>query len=391
MGHADLTLPPEFLTNPYPYYSQLQDEDPVHRAEGVWLVTRYDDVASMLRDERFGREGFREFLRLTLPEPQDEEAISMQFQDPPGHTRLRRLLGKVFTVSLIQDFRAHIQRIVDGLLDRTRDVCGIDLIADFAFPLPVHVITELLGVPAADRGLFHKWSFDVARGMEMQSVAPVLGHTAKVHEAIVGYFGDALAERRQHPRNDLLTKLITAEEDGDRLTEIELDDICGLLFLACHETNVNLIGNCILALLLHPNELRLLRQNAELLPRAVEEVLRYDSPVQRVVRVARANVDIGGKTIAQGAVVAAALGAANRDPARFSQPSRLDIARRNNSHLAFGAGGRFCLGAALARLETQIAIGTLLSRLPNLELAAHPPVWRHSTETRGLRELHVAF
>lgn len=389
---ANLTLPPDFVTDPYRYYSQLRREDPVHvSSEGVWILTRYDDVASVLRDQRFGREGFREFMRARLPEMQDGWSTSMQFQDPPNHTRLRCLIGKVFTLSLIQSLRPHIQQIVDDLLDRARDVCSMDLIADFAFPLPTHVITELMGVPTTDRGLFLKWSFDVARGMEVQSAAPVLERTAPVHGAIADYFRGAIAERRQRPRDDFLTKLITANQDGSRLTEFELLDICGLLFVAGHETTVNLIGNGILALLLHPDELRLLRDDPRLLPSTVEEMLRYDSPVQRVVRMAGADVGVGGKTIPKGAVVAAVLGAANRDPARFPEPDRFDIARSHNCHLAFGSGDRFCLGAALARLEGQIGIGTLLNRLPNLELAAHPPAWRHSTETRGLRELHAVF
>src|SRR5262249_15109581 len=208
----------------------------------------------------------------------------MRFQDPPRHTRLRNLIGKAFTLSLIQSLRPHMQHIGNDLLDRVRQTHAMDLIADFASPLPVQVIAEALGVPATDRDLFHKWSLDVARGTEAPPVAPVLERTGEVHEAIAGYFRGALAERRQHPRDDLLTRLIAAEEDGDRLNEFELVDICGLLFIAGHETTVNLIGNGILALLLHPGELRRLREETGLLPGAVEELLRYDSPVQRAGR-----------------------------------------------------------------------------------------------------------
>jgi cytochrome P450 len=386
------SLPPEFLTDPYRYYSCLRAEDPVHRnALGVWTLTRYDDVASVLRDQRFGREGFREFLNGNGLESKDEGAPSMLFQDPPSHTRLRMLVGKAFSLSLIQSLRPHIQRIVDGLLARVRDAGAIDLIADFAFPLPVSVIVEMLGVPPADRDLFRTWSLDIARGMETPPASPVFERMVAAHHAIGDYFRGLLAERRRHPQDDLLTRLITVQEDGDKLTECELLDICGLLFVAGHETTVNLIGNGILALLLHPGELRRLRPDSGLLPSAVEELLRYDSPVQRAGRMASTNVDIGGKTIPKGAVVSAVLGAANRDPARFPDPDRLDVARRDNPHLAFGSGGRFCLGAPLARLEGQIAIGTLLSTLPNLELAAQPPAWRSSTVTRGLRELPAVF
>jgi cytochrome P450 len=386
------SLPPDFLTDPYPYYSRLREEDPVHvTSRGIWILTRYDEVASVLRDPRFGRQGFRDLLRSGLPDSQDTVATSMQFQDPPGHTRLRCLIGKAFTLNLVQNLRPHIQQIVDELLDRVRDAHTIDLISDFAFPLPVNVITELLGVTIADRALFHHWSLDLARDMDNQSVAPAFEHTAEIHRAIANYFRGAIAERRQHPRDDFLTKLMATEENGSRLTEFELLDICGLLFIAGHQTTVNLIGNGILALLLHPSDLRALRDEPGLLSSAVEEMLRYDSPVQRVARMARANVEIGGKTIPKGAVVLALLGAANRDPVRFTEPDRLDVTRRDNRHLAFGSGDRFCLGAALARLEGQIAINTLLRRLPSLELTNRPRVWRLSTETRGLMELPVVF
>src|SRR5262249_11942219 len=199
------SLPPDFLTDPYRYYSILRAEDPVHlSSRGVWILTRYDDVASVLRDQRFGRRGFRKLLSGSCPESQDDGPASMRFQDPPRHTRLRNLIGKAFTLSLIQSLRPHIQQIVNDLLDRVRQTHAMDLIADFASPLPVQVIAEALGVPATDRDLFHKWSLDVARGTEAPPVAPVLERTGEVHEAIAGYFRGALAERRQHPRDDLL-------------------------------------------------------------------------------------------------------------------------------------------------------------------------------------------
>jgi cytochrome P450 len=227
----------------------------------------------------------------------------------------------------------------------------------------VYVIVEMLGVQPADRDLFRTWSLDIARGMETPPASPVFERMVAAHHAIGDYFRGLLAERRRHPQDDLLTRLITVQEDGGKLTECELLDICGLLFVAGHETTANLIGNGILALLLHPGQLRRLRPDSGLLPSAVAELFRYDSPVQRASRMASTNVDIGGKTIPKGGVVSAVLGAANRDPARFPDPDRLDVARRDNHHLAFGLGGRFCVGAPLARLEGQIAIGTLLSNL----------------------------
>ena len=386
------SLPSDFLADPYRYYSSLRAEDPVHlSSRGVWILTRYDDVSSVLRDQRFGRKDFLELLKPSRHDPPDNGSVSMLFQDAPGHARLRTLIGKAFTPSLIQSLRPRIQQIVDELLDRAQGTHAIDLIAEFAFPLPLHTIAELLGVPAAHRDLFHKWSVDVSRGMELQSAGPVMERTLILQKSIANYFRGALDDRRENPLDDLLSRLLDTQEDGDRLTEFELLDICGLLFVAGHETAVNLLGNGILALLLHPGELRRLQREPALLPNAVEELLRYDSPVQRVARVAEADIQVGRKTIPKGAIVSAVVGAANRDPARFPEPDRLDVSRRDSRHLAFGLGDRFCLGAALARLEGQIAIGTLLRRLPKLKLAAMPPEWRDSIETRGLRELQVTF
>jgi pimeloyl-[acyl-carrier protein] synthase len=393
MEHAEFeSLPADFLTNPYRYYSHLREQDPVHQSKrGVWILTRYDDVVSVLQDQRFGRQGFQELLNRGRPEPPENRNVSMLFQDNLGHKRLRTLVGKAVTPALIQSLRPQIQKIVDELLDRVQHAHAIDLIAEFAVPLPLFTITELLGVPQTHRGLFHQWSVDVVRGTEAQSNDQAIERAMATQKAIADYFHEALAEHGRNPQGDLLSRLIAAEENGDKLTEFELLDICGLLFVAGHETTVNLLGNGILALFLHPRELRRLQQEPALLPSAVEELLRYDSPVQRSARVAEADVEIAAKTIPKGAIVSAVLGAANRDPARFPQADRLDITRRDNCHLAFGLGHRFCLGAALARLEGQIAIGTLLRRLPKLELADVPPAWRFSTETRGLRELPAAF
>jgi cytochrome P450 len=292
---------------------------------------------------------------------------------------------------LVQDLRPRIHQIVDSLIEQVREARAMDLIADFAFPLPVYVIVEMLGVPAAHRDLFRQWSVDITRGVEALPGSPVFECSVVAQNAIVDYFRGQIDERRRHPRDDLLTRLIAAEEGRDKLTEPELLDICGLLFVAGHETTVNLIGNGMLALLTHPDELRRLRGDFGFLPTAVEELLRYDSPVQRAGRIATADIEVAGKKIPKGAVVSAILGAANRDPAQFDEPCRLDITRRDNRHLAFGLGARFCLGAALARLEAQIALGVLLRRLPNLELATTRRAWRSSPEARGLKELPVTF
>lgn len=350
------------------------------------MLTRYEDVLLALRDPRFGRKGFRQLLNPDNSRSGDDGIFaSMLFQDPPDHVRLRGLVTKAFTPRTIDDLRSRIQQIVDGLVDRALDSREMDLIADFALPLPVSVISEMLGVPAPDRILFHGWSLEIACGSDAQlrSVDP--------HAAIATYFHELIAERRKKPQSDFLSNLILAEQQGDVLSESELNDICGLLFVAGHETTANLIGNGMLTLFQHPPELRTLREEPALLPGAVEELLRYDSPVQRAGRVANTSVQFGGKVLPEGAVVSAMIGAANRDPAQFIDPDRLDIKRRDNCHLAFGAGTRFCLGATLARAEAQIAIGSLLRRLPKLELVADTPEWRRCAETRGLKKLRVRF
>jgi len=392
MEHTEFeSLPSDFLANPYRYYAQLREQDPVHRnTHGIWTLTRYDDVASVLRDPRFSREGFQELLNRSRREPLKNGTVPMMFQDNQGHRRLRTLVAKAFTPGLIRSLGPQIQMIADELVDRVDGAHAIELISEFAFPLPLYTIAELLGVPKAHRNLFQRWSVDVV-GMGSESNDRAIQLAMATQRAIADYFHDALAERRRNPQGDILSKLIGAEENGDRLNEFELLDICGLLFVAGHETTVNLIGNAILALCLNPGELRRLQQQPLLLPSAIEELLRYDSPVQRAARMTETDVEIGPKTLRKGTIVYAVIGAANRDPARFPQPDRLDISRRDNCHLAFGLGHRFCLGAALARLEGQIAIGTLLRRLPKLELADVPPAWRFSTETRGLRELRAAF
>jgi pimeloyl-[acyl-carrier protein] synthase len=381
----------ELMADPYLHYASLRAEDPVHEnSRGVWLLTRYDDVHSVLRDPRFGRKGF---LELIAPQNGESEALGspMQFQDPPGHTRLRNLVGKVFTHSLVDSLRPRIQRIVDNFLDIARNVGRMDLIAGLGLTLSVRVILELLGVPAADHGRFQQWSRDMTQSLDAAADSDAFAHGIAAQQAIAEYFRNLIAERRKCPRTDLVTGLIAAEHEGKVLHKSELLDICGLLFVAGHATTVNLIGNGVLSLLLHPSELRRLREEPGLLAQAVEELLRYESPVQRVGRVANTDVQIRGKLITKGAVVSAMLGAANRDPAQYAQPERLDITRRHNRHLAFGHGAHVCIGASLARLEGQIAIGTLVRRLPKLALVNDAPEWRNSTETRGLKGLQVTF
>jgi pimeloyl-[acyl-carrier protein] synthase len=388
---------PEFHANPYPFYRALREEDPVHHSPlGIWVVTRYDDAVMVLRDPRFGREGMAEMMesRLGATPGRPGYTNSMLFRDPPDHTRLRSLVNRAFTPRIVEGMRGHIQQIVDDLVDQVQGARSMDVIADLAYPLPVTVISEMLGVPAADRDVFRQWSSDVARSLDA-AILPVgsdviaRGQVARM--ALGDYFRSLIARRRKSPQTGLLSDLIAAEEQGDKLSEEELLATCVLLLIAGHETTVNLIGNGLLALLQHPGELRALRDNPALIVTAVEELLRYDGPVQRTGRRALTDVEIGGTPISKGSIVAAIIGAANRDPAHFPDPERLDVARRENRHIAFGFGIHFCLGAPLARVEGQIAIGTLLRRLPALELASACPEWRESSVLRGLKTLPVTF
>ncbi|HTY78248.1 MAG TPA: cytochrome P450 [Candidatus Bathyarchaeia archaeon] len=385
-------LSPETIEDPYPLYQRLRADAPVHRSPlGMWVLSRYDDVAMFLRDPRFGRRGFQEVISTRFGHP--GFGRSMLLQDPPDHTRLRTLVSKAFTPRVVEGLRGQIQSLVDGLLDGMAARGEADLIAELAYPLPVSVISTMLGVPVEDRGRFRAWSSDIARSIEALIVSDpeIVARGNAAGRAVTEYFQDLLAERRRHPRADLLSGLIAVEEAGDQLSTEELLATIVLLFLAGHETTTNLIGNGVLALLRHPAELRRLREDPALIGPAVEELLRFESPVQRVSRIVYEDVTIEGCTIPGGSLVMGLLGAANRDPAHFPQPERLDLGRQDNRHLAFGWGIHFCLGAPLARLEGQIAIGTLLARLPALALATERVQWRQTFTLRALAALPVRF
>jgi cytochrome P450 len=390
-------LLPEFHADPYPFYRQLREEDPVHQSPlGIWVLTRYDDAVMVLRDPRFGREGLAELMeaRLGAGSVRPANTRDMLFRDPPDHTRLRALVSRAFTPRVVEAMRPHIQEIVDGLLDGVEGARGMDVIEDLAYPLPVRVICEMLGVPIADQEVFKGWSADIARSLDA-SILPagseVITRGQEAGDALREYFRSLIAGRRKQPRPDLLSALIAAEEQGDKLSEPELVATCVLLLIAGHETTVNLIGNGLLALLRHPDQLRALAADPALIQTGVEELLRFDGPVQRTGRMTMADVEIGGKPIPKGSIVAAVIGAANRDPAHFADPDRLDVARQENRHIAFGFGIHFCLGAPLARIEGQVAIGTLLRRMPALKLVSDTPEWRESSVLRGLKTLPVTF
>jgi hypothetical protein len=396
MGELNF-LDPDFLADPYPVYHRLRAEDPVHRHPfGFYVLTRYDDVAAFLRDARFGKGGYQALIQSRFGAGPDGPrlALSMLFRDPPDHTRLRALVSKAFTPRVVETLRGHIQGIVDRLLERVADAPRMEVIEDLAYPLPVTVISELLGVPVGDGDTVKGWSRDVARALDAIAlpVGPdVIERGRRAMDEMTGYFRDLIGERRRRPGADLLSGLVEAEEAGDRLTERELLATCVLLYVAGHETTVNLIGNGLLALLRHPEERRRLQEDPALLSGAIEELLRYDGPVQRTGRMAACDTEIGGVPIPAGSLVLGLLGAANRDPSRFTEPDRLDLGRAEPRHLAFGSGIHYCLGAPLARLEGQAAIGTVLRRFPALTLAVERPTWRPSSTLRGLEALPVVL
>jgi cytochrome P450 len=315
----------------------------------------------------------------------------MLTQDPPDHTRLRGLVHKAFTPRIVEQMRNEIQAITDSLLDKVQADGRMDIIADLAYPLPVTVIARMFDVPEKDYALFHGWSNALARSLDYTDDPNVYIAATKAAEEFTAYLRELVAERRNHLGEDLLSALIQAKEAGDSLTEAELFATCTLLLTAGHETTINLIGNGTLALLRHPEQMARLKENPGLMKTAVEELLRYDSPVQATARVVYEEVEVGGHTLTPRQQVNFMFGAANRDPARFENPGQLDIGRQPNPHLAFGGGIHYCLGAPLARLEGQIAFATLLRRMPNLGLETDSPKYRDNFTLRGLEALPVSF
>lgn len=391
----------EFKADPFPFFACLRGSEPVYRTTlpdktVVWLLTRYDDVNSLLRDERFTknrRSALTKEQQRKLPwtppmfRPLERNMLDL---DPPDHTRLRSLVHKAFTPALVEKMRSRTQAIADQLLDRVMSRGEMDLIEDFALPLPVTIITEILGVPARDHDKFHRWSQAV---VSLTSPSPTLRVIPSVWQ-FLRYLRKFFALRRREPKDDLVTALIKAEEAGDKLNEDELLAMVFLLLIAGHETTVNLIGNGTLALLENPNEMRNLQSEPSLVKPAVEELLRYTSPVLMTTeRYALENTTIHGVTIPRGEMTLGVIGSANRDETVFDDPDGLRITREPNRHLSFGQGIHFCLGAPLARMEAQIAFTTLLRRLPDLRLKdrSRSLRWRPSIMLRGLASLPVKF
>jgi cytochrome P450 len=388
-------MDPEFLENPYPMYHRLRTEEPVHHSPlGFWVLTRYDDVVAALRDPRLTKEPIAAYVAARTGLPQPSMGLSMLDRDPPDHTRLRGLVSKAFTPRVVEALRPHIQQIVDDMIARVEARGSMDLIEEFAYPLPVMVICEMLGVPVEDNERFKGWGLALARGLDATLLAPgsdIVHQSRDARIALAGYFRELIAERRKSPRNDMLSGLIAVEEAGDKLSEHELLATCILILIAGHETTVNLIGNGTLALLRNPDQLQRLRENPGLIGTAIEELLRYDGPVQRTARIPDQDITIAGHTIEKGDMVMPFIGAADRDPAQFPDPDRLDIGRTENRHIAFGWGIHFCLGAPLARIEAQAAISTLVQRFPKLALATDSQEFRPSLTLRGLTHLPVSF
>jgi cytochrome P450 len=388
-------LSPDVIANPYPYYHRLRTLDPVHRSPlGVYVASRHADVGFVLRDKRFGKDFIGRMTRRFGPQVLDEPVYRsmrhwMLQLDPPDHTRLRGLVVKAFTARRMEDMRPRIQGIVDTTLDRVKPRGQMDLIADFALRLPVTVICDMLGIPEED----HEMIFSGARGGG-RLLDPVPLSRAEIDQAnadnlaTAAYFHSLFELRRRQPGDDLTTQLVHAEEEGHKLTNEELTANVILLFGAGHETTVNLIGNGLLALHRNPDQLRLLKDNPALITNAIEELLRYDSSVQLTGRTALEDVPVGGVDVAKGESVLCLLGAANRDPAVYPDPDRLDITRPSIKPMSFGGGIHFCLGAQLARIEGEIAIATMLRRLPSLKLDdVEHPHWRKTFVLRGLNSL----
>jgi len=393
-------LSPEFIANPYPFYHRLRAVDPMHLTPiGLYVASRHADVVSILRDKRFGKDFKGRMSRRFGPQILDEPIYRsmshwMLQQDPPDHGRLRGLVVRAFTARRVEDMRPRIQAIVDEIIDRVEPRGHMDLIADFAFRLPVIVICDMLGIPDDHREMFFTNSRDGGRLLDL---APLSSDEIKEQNAsnlaTAEYFRGLFELRRREPGDDLTTHLVHAEEAGNKLSNEELTANIILLFGAGHETTVNLIGNGLSALHRNPDQLRLLMDDPSLTPNAIEELLRYDSSVQVTGRTTLEDVnDAGGIPLPRGRSVICLLGSANRDPAVYADPDRLDIKRTDIRPLSFGGGIHYCLGAQLARIEGEVAIATLLRRLPNLRIddLDHPD-WRQTFVLRGLNELPASW
>ena len=401
----DLLVTQQFMEDPYPILRRLREEDPVHWSDsmGAWVLTRYDDIVTTFKDpSHYSNEG--RLAKAVAYLPDETRAQFKTFEDhyrhkslihsdPPDHTRFRGLVNKAFTPRVVDAMRARMQEITDELLDAVQPTGRMDVVKDLAIPLPVTVLSEIMGVPKPDVKFFKAWADDI---LAFQGVnKPAINALERAQTAIVEireYLGRLLKEKLRQPGEDLLSKLAAAESEGDKLSEPELINTCITLLVAGHETTTSLIGNGLYLLLHHPDQWQLLKSDRSLLTSAMEEMLRFESPVARQPRLMRQDAEMGGKHLRQGEMAFQMLNAANRDPAYFEDPERFDIRRQKNRHIAFGLGIHICVGAPLARVEGQIVFSTLMDRLPSMRLVDQNPNWDLSKpNSRMLKTLLVEF
>jgi cytochrome P450 len=386
------------LADPYPLFRRLRTEDPVHWDPFLhtWVVTRYIEVLEVLHTFSAQRTHTPEKLKAVgLPEMSPIAQLmvrQMLFMDPPAHTRLRSLASQAFSPARVAVLRTHIREIVSRLLDEVQAKGRMDIIGDLGEPLPAIVTAEMLGVPVEDRHRLKGWSADFAEMLgNFQHNPEGVPRMLRTVQEMTAYFRDTIRRLQDHPREGLVHSLMMAEVDGDRLTEEEVVATSIVTMVGGLETTTNLIGNGVLTLLRHPEEMNRLREDLSLIPSAVEEMLRYESPSQHTGRLAPGDVELGGRVVRKGQAVMAVMAAANRDPERFPDPDRFDVSRQDNRHLAFGYAAHFCFGAALARVEGQEAFEAIVQRLPDLEFEPGPLVWRNNLGLRGLTALPVRF
>jgi cytochrome P450 len=392
---------PGFVSDPYPLYRWLRDRQPVRKdpLAPAWVLTRYDDVLEMLRDPRFRKDPFaadrlprlvRKQLGVGNEETRgDVDVISLLFLDPPAHTRVRGIFSRAFTPASLTELRPMIESIARKRLDHAAPSGCMDIIADLAYPLPVIIIAELLGFPAEDYQQIKQWSDDFAAALSLNASSEQQGRAAQARAEIRGYFDRLVSGLKSTPNDTLLSRLLLSEEEPGGLNREEIFSNCVLLLSAGHETTTNLIGNGMLALLRNPDQWEMLVRSPDLIESAVEELLRFDCPVQWTSRLAGEAIEVNGQVIPTGEIVLGSLGSANRDPARFNDADRLDIRRTDNKHLAFGSGIHFCLGAALARMEMQIVLREMSSRFPRMKLAKKRLKWLKGLTFRGVKSLPV--
>jgi cytochrome P450 len=387
---------PGMLANPYPYYHRLRSTDPIHRSPfGYWVLSRHQDVDVLLRDAHTSSDFPHDQAWARHRGGPDSPIVCstmrwMMMLDGDAHRRLRTFTGQVFTARAVQRLRPRIAAVIDGLIDEIGEG-QIDLVKDLALPLPIMVIGELLGIPRADRGQCRAWTDRIGRVVDPIVTPDMQVAMNQATTEFSAYLGEQVKARRANPGQDLLSSLVVMDDSGDRLTDDEIVANVLLLFNAGHETTVNLIGNGMLALLQHPEQMSLLRANPDLISQAAEEMSRYDSPVQIAARIMTRDVHLGEKTIPADSKVMVIYGAANRDPARYTDPDRLDISRTGVKSLAFGGGPHFCIGAPLARLEVAMVFTALLERYQTIELATDELSWRANFNLRGLSALPLTM